>query len=414
MDQNNFMGILGSFAQPFYQVWWMVMPVLLFYLFAFLWDDYVKGEWSGKMEWTMIEIIPPKDLEKGPKLMESIYQGLCGVVVSYNAFDEYVMGMFTDKFSFELVGLGGEVHFYVRVQKKFRNLLEAQIYAQYPDAEILEVDDYVNNFPRVVPNSGWNLWGSDMVLIKPDAYPLRTYDKFEEDITGTMIDPIAGFVELFASTPPGQNMWLQIIVQPLEEVWRKKSGAEKEIQKLAGRAKESRGLWSDVTDVFTNLFKALWQPVEFPSTKKEEQPLEFRLTPVEKDVLKAVEENLGKNQYKIKMRFIYVGKREGFDMGYVTGFFGVTRQFNDLNLNGIKPDDSKTTAHFVAIDTRLDTMKRRIYERYRKRNTDGKTFVFSTSELATIYHFPDMAVRTPALSRVESKRGTAPSNLPTA
>ena len=390
------------------------MPVLLFYLFAFLWDDYVKGEWSGKMEWTMIEIIPPKDLEKGPKLMESIYQGLCGVVVSYNAFDEYVMGMFTDKFSFELVGLGGEVHFYVRVQKKFRNLLEAQIYAQYPDAEILEVDDYVNNFPRVVPNSGWNLWGSDMVLIKPDAYPLRTYDKFEEDITGTMIDPIAGFVELFASTPPGQNMWLQIIVQPLEEVWRKKSGAEKEIQKLAGRAKESRGLWSDVTDVFTNLFKALWQPVEFPSTKKEEQPLEFRLTPVEKDVLKAVEENLGKNQYKIKMRFIYVGKREGFDMGYVTGFFGVTRQFNDLNLNGIKPDDSKTTAHFVAIDTRLDTMKRRIYERYRKRNTDGKTFVFSTSELATIYHFPDMAVRTPALSRVESKRGTAPSNLPTA
>lgn len=411
---NYYLDIIKSFVQPFYQVWWIVMPVLLFYLFEFLWDDFVKGSWSGKLEWTLIEIIPPKDLEKGPKPMESIYHGLSGVVVSYNAWEEYIQGMYTDKFSFELVGLGGEVHFYIRVQKRFRNLVESQIYAQYPDAEILEVEDYMNNFPRVVPNKDWNMWGSDIVLSEPDPYPIRTYDKFEEDITGTMIDPLAGFVELFASTPPGQNMALQIIVSPLPEKWRKDQ--MKLVQKLAGRAKdEGGGFFSDITDVFTHLFKALWGPVEFPSkAKKEEQPLEFRLTPVEKDVLKAVEENLGKNQYKTKMRMMYFGKREGFDMGFVTSFFGANRQFNDLNLNNLRPDDSKTTAHFVAVDSRLSSMKRRIYERYRKRNTDGKTFTFSTSELATVYHFPDMGVKTPALPRVESKRGTAPANLPIA
>lgn len=410
---NSYIEILKSFWQPFYQFWWIILPVAFYFVFKLLWDDFVKTNWSNALEWTVIEVIPPKDLEKGPKLMESIFQGLAGVVVSYNAFEEWILGMFTDKFSFELVGSEGAVHFYIRVQKRYRNLVESQIYAQYPEAEIIEVEDYMNNFPRVVPNKDWNLWGSDLILQKEDAIPIRTYDKFEEDITGEMIDPLAGFIELFASTTPGQHMWMQLIVQPLAEVWKEKDKQTKVIQRLAGRVAEERGFFQDIADVFTHLFSALLGPVEFPeSAKKEEQPLEFRLTPGEKDQLKAIEENLGKNAFKVKMRFIYLGKREGFDMAYVSAFFGANRQFNDLNLNNLKPDTSKTTAHYVAIDSRLNAMKRRLYERYRKRNTDGKTFVFSTSELATVYHFPDMGVKTPSLLRVESKRGTAPANLP--
>lgn len=409
---NSYIEIIKSFWQPFSQVWWIILPVAFYFVFKLLWDDFIKEDWALKQEWTVVEVIPPKDLETGPKLMESIYQGLAGVVVSYNAWEEYIMGMFTDRFSFDLVGLGGEVHFYIRVQTKLRTLLESQIYAQYPDAQIIEVEDYINNFPRVIPNRDWNLWGSDLILNMPDPYPIRTYDKFEEDITGTMLDPMAAFVELFASTPPGQNMWLQIIVSPLSEKWKIKE--MKIVQKLAGRITEEKmGFFQDIAEVFTHLFAALLGPVEFPSkAKKDEAPLEFRLTPGEKDQLKAIEDKLSKNAFRIKMRFIYLGKREGFDMGFVTGFFGANRQFNDLNLNNLKPDDSKSTAHFLAVDPRLNAMKRRLYERYRKRKMDGNTFVFSTSELATVYHFPDMGVKTPALRQVDSKRGSAPGNLP--
>ena len=409
---NTYLDILKSFWQPFSQLWWIILPVAFYYVFFVLWNDFVKDGWSAKQQWTVIEVIPPNELEKGPKLMESIYQGLCGVVVRYNAWEEYLLGMYTDRFSFELVSIGGEVHFYIRVQTKLRNLVEAQIYAQYPDAEIREVEDYIKLFPRVVPNRDWNLWGSDIILSAADPIPIRTYDKFEEDITGTMIDPMAGFVELFASTPPGQNMWLQLVIEPLKEEWHKSQRVI--VQKLAGRvAEESGGILKDITDVFIHLFAAILGPVEFPATaKKEQQPLAFRLTPGEQEQLKAIEENLGKNMYKVKMRFIYLGKRGGFDMGYVSGFFGALRQFNDLNLNNLRPDNSKTTAHFVAVDPRLQTMKRRLYERYRKRNRDGKNVIFSTSELATVYHFPDLGVKTPSLPRVDSKKGTAPANLP--
>jgi hypothetical protein len=408
----SYIEILKSFGQTFYQVWWIVLPVAFYYVFMTLWNSFVKDNWADNLNWTVVEIIPPKELEKGPKPMESVYFGLSGVTVSYNAFEEYILGMDTDKFSFELAGLDGEVHFYVRVQQRYRNLLESTIYAQYPGAEIIEVPDYMQNFPKVMPNRDWDLWGSDMSLTAADPIPIRTYDKFEEDITGTMIDPMAAFIELFATLPPGQNLVLQFVVKPLAETWKIK---EMEIiQKLAGRiSAPSGGIFQDIIDVFTHLFAGLLGPVEFAKTeKKEQQPLAFRLTPGEQEQLKAIEENLSKNMFKVKVRMVYFGKKEGFDMSFVSGFFGALKQFNDLNLNNLRPNDSKTTAHFVAIVPRLQAMKRRIFDRYRRRNTDGVNVIFSTSELATLYHLPDMGVMTPALPRVESKKGTAPANLP--
>ncbi len=387
--------------------------MVFYYLFKFLWMDFVQKAWLQSLSWTLLEVIPPKDLEKGPKPMESIYQGLVGVVVAFNVFEEFLKGVLTDVFSFELVGSGGEAHFYIRTQTKFRNLIEAQVYAQYPDAQVVEVEDYTKNFPKVIPNKNWDLWGSDLELAMPDPYPIRTYDKFEESITGTMIDPIAAFVETMGTLPPGQNIWLQIVTRPLPEKWREDE--MKLVQKLAGRISNGeKGFFADLMDVLANLFKAMSGPVEFAKAdKKEEQPLEFRLTPGEKDQLKAVEENLGKNAFKIKMRVLYLGRKEGFDKSFVSAFFGALRQFNDLNLNSLKPENqSKTYANFVAVDQRLQMRKRKIYKRYKERDTTGKKFVFSTSELATVWHFPDMGVKTPAVTRVESKKGAAPANLP--
>lgn len=416
-QMNTYIEILRSFWQPFSQFWWIILPVAFYFIFKIIWKEFViiysTSSWLNSLDWTMIEVIPPKDLEKGPKPMESIYQALSGVVVSFNCFDEWLLGKITDRFSFELVSLGGEVHFFIRVQKKLRHLVEGQIYAQYPGAEVREVEDYMKNFPRVVPNRDWNVWGVDVVLADPDPFPIRTYDKFEEDITGTMVDPLAGFMELFASVPPGQNLLWQIVISPEPENWKKKQLTH--VQKLAGRDKgEDAGLLQHLGDVFTHLFAALWGPVEFPKkAKKEEQPLAFRLTPGETEQLKNLEANLSKNAYRIKMRFLNVGLKDGFDGTLQTVFFGAMRQFSDLNSNNLKPDDvSKTSALFVNVGARMRTLQRRIYNRYRTRSMDGKTFAFSSTELATVYHLPDMGVMTPALVRVESKKGTPPANLP--
>jgi hypothetical protein len=43
---------------------------------------------------------------------------------------------------------------------------------------------------------------------------------------------------------------------------------------------------------------------------------------------------------------------------------------------------------------------------------EGGKLVMSSEELATVFHLPDMNVLAPSLTRVEAKRGGAPSNLP--
>ena len=147
--------------------------------------------------------------------------------------------------------------------------------------------------------------------------------------------------------------------------------------------------------------------------RRSEQPLQFRLTPGEQETLKAVEESVTKNGYRTKLRFIYIGRREGFDRGFLSGVNGALQQFNDSMLNSLGQDNrTKTFANYIWVEPRMRYAQRKIFNRYLDRDPDGPTFVMNSEELATIYHMPDMSVLSPAISRVEAKKGGAPINLP--
>lgn len=407
---------MGSQAMSY--VWFIALPPLFYFLFKVIWMKYIQDKYWAMPDWVVLEIIPPKNIERSPKPIESLFMGFAGVEKSLNPVEIYMDGVFTDYMSLEIVGDSGNVHFYIRVMTRYRHLVEAHLYAQYPDVEIVEVPDYVNDVPRVIPNNQWDSWGADLGFTKHNAYPIRTYTKFEESVTGKMIDPLSGLIETMGKLGPNQKLWLQWIIQPTKTNWAAKEGTPI-TDKLKGRTTKSsvfEDIWKDIADIFGNLFKALHSPVEFNAdSKKDEQPLEFRLSPGEKDVLKAVEENLGKPQFYVRPRYLYIGRRENYDKGIgVNAFFGAMRQFSDENLNCLKPNSTKTTAYHIFIETRLRYLQRKLLRRYRNRSMDGEggKLVMSTEELATVFHLPDMNVMAPSLTRVESKHGGAPSNLP--
>lgn len=402
-------------------VWFIVLPPFFYPLFMALWLGHIQEKFWASPDWVVLELIAPKNIEKSPKPMEALYTGFAGVEKSFNVFEEYLDGAFTDYMSLELVSIEGSVHFYIRTMKKYRNLVEAHLYAQYPEVEIIEVPDYVNDVPKIVPNKQWDLWGADLEFLKEPGYPIKTYTAFEETMTGTMIDPLAGLVEIMGKIGPGQQIWLQWVIAPLSPKWNNTEG-RKVIDKLIGKeAPKSVGIldriWKDLADVFGNLWNALHGPVEFASEKKkEEQPLDVRLRPVERDILKIVEANLAKLHFKTRGRIIYIGRRENFDKSLgVSGFMGGIKQFNDENMNSMRPGPlSKTVALFVFKKSRTRYKQLRIFRRYKNRSFDSpeKPMVMSTEELATVFHLPDMNVLAPSLNRVEAKRGGAPSNLP--
>jgi hypothetical protein len=417
-DMGQFFGQIFTVAGA---VWFLVLPPILYVLFKVLWMDHVIGNFIVSTPTVLLEIIPPREVEKSPRLMESIFDGLAGTEKGYNAFEEFIQGMIPYSFSFEMANDENGVHFYVRTPVAFRNLLEAHFYAQYPDIEIVEVEDYVDRVPKGIPNKEWDLWGVDFRLVKPDPYPIKTYHYFKEDVTGKMIDPLSGLIETMGKLPPGQRIWLQYIISPERPDWYKTGRAlvDEIVKGAQPKPQGAFGLFLFHTgDVLRNIFSGIFGTVEFSSPKeerKELQPLEFRLTPVEKKVLEALENNIGNNVFKVKMRFMYVGRKENFDKSFVSAFIGGIKQFNDSNLNGFAPEDtSKTYANYILNQSRLRYRQKRLFRRYKERSSDSSavTFILSTSELATVFHVPDRSVVAPALTRVAAKRSGAPGNLP--
>ncbi|HLM84124.1 MAG TPA: hypothetical protein VK254_02870 [Candidatus Bathyarchaeia archaeon] len=420
----GFSSFLGQYFQAIGQLWtiswWWAGPIVLFWLFKILWKKYSLGLYLGTMKWIVLEIKPPRNIERSPRTMEQVFAALHGVWSTPNYIDKYVRGKWIQSFiSFEIQGVNGEMHFMIRCERKFRNFIESLIYSQYPEAEIQEVEDYTLSVPKNTPNAEWDLWGVDFKKAKDDAYPIRTYKYFQEDVTKGMIDPLAELADVCAALPPGQQIWIQIVVTPEHDKdWQK--AVKKVADKLAQRevAKEPFFIFrffQQVWEIISLSFSYISKPeLEFATEKKkEEQPIIFKLTPGEQEILKAVEESVTKKGYRTKLRFIYIGRREGFDRGFLSGVNGAMQQFNDMMLNSFAHEnETKTFANYIWVEPRMRYAQRKIFNRYLDRDFDGPSFVMNSEELATIYHMPDMSVVSPAISRVEAKKGGAPLNLP--
>ncbi|MEI9967066.1 MAG: hypothetical protein WDN67_05610 [Candidatus Moraniibacteriota bacterium] len=417
---SNALAAFGGVFWFFSFFWFLILPPLFYFIFKLLWYPHVWNKYASGLQFVLLELIPPREIEASPLPMESVFAGIAGAKQSATTVEHVIKGHYQATFSLEVASLEGQVHFYIRTQKSFRNLVEAQFYAQYPTMEIVEVEDYMDRIPRTAPNKDWNVWGTDFEFVKPDAYPIRTYKYFEESVTGKMVDPLSALIETMSKAGPGQYMLLQYIIAPEEESWYK-TGMQA-VDELLGREKpHSPGILEHLLDGFVNLLFFiinLGQSSEEAKKeeKKNEQPLEFKLTLGQREILKAIEANMSKIMFRAKMRYVYVGRNEGFAKSTgVSSIIGAIKQFNDQSLNSVKLyNPTKTEAHYVLVGPRLRYMQRRILNRFRLRSTYPAENVlhFSIEELATIFHIPDMAIVAPSLSRVAAKRGGAPSNLP--
>ena len=256
------------------EVWFLVLPPALYFVFKFLWMDHIQNQYIEGIKTVLLEIIPPRDIEKSPKVMETIFDGIAGVDKSPTAVESYIQGYLPPLISLELVGDGGSgTHLYVRTPASFRNLIEAYFYAQYPNVEIVESPDYVDEIPKGAPNRDWDLFGSDIEFTKPDPYPIKTYHYYEEDVTGKMIDPLAGLFESFGKLPPGQKIWFQMVITPLKPDYY--NTGKSLLDEIIGRAAKVKptsvmsNLTSGIGEIATTVPKAFFGPVEFASASSE-------------------------------------------------------------------------------------------------------------------------------------------------
>jgi hypothetical protein len=135
----------------------------------FYWLDYINDKFVKEIKWSLLEIKFPQETVKSPKAMEQFFSGLHAVQRRLKFKDKYIRGEIPTWFSIEIIGKEGKIYIFVRTPEKFRNLVESQIYAQYPDAEISEVEDYVNNLPMMLKFPKLKI----MLIIYQKIFPMQ-------------------------------------------------------------------------------------------------------------------------------------------------------------------------------------------------------------------------------------------------
>jgi len=412
----------------FYNYWWFFTPLMLWPIFQLAWVNYIQEKHFRNIKWNLLEIKISKEIEKRPKTMEEFFSGIYSSrdVIIDTLYDVYLQGALDVWFSFEIVSIEGDVHFYVRTPVKSRDMIEAQIYAQYPDAEIKEVEDYVTDIPDDIPSKDYDLWGTDMTLGKEDAYPLRTYKEFEDTASGEFVDPISNIVEGVSKLEKGEQVWIQFLVRAAGDEW--KEEANDLVLDLIGRKKKKKTssnpfsfIISELADVGRYIIFGFFSAVnpveegEKDKTKEEESiSLMLHLSPGEKDVVTAIDNSTKKPGFETDIRWMYLAKRDIFDKVRGCGIcFSYFAQFGSQDLNYLIPDgNTKTSAYYFLTEFRKAIRKRKLLRKYKRREFDEKGYVLNVEELATIFHFPTIEVKAPVAPRVEAKKGKPPAGLP--
>ncbi len=412
----GFINALTVFNNVWHQGWFIFVPIVLFYMMAWYWKDYTIVQFVKNINFVNLEINIPAENEQSPKVMEEFFNALHSVQTNPNFLDRFWRGKIQEWYSLEIVGLGGAAHFIVRCPDYFKDSVEAHLYAQFPEIEITQVEDYAKDFPDDFYNKGLDLFGADIVLVKEDFYPIRTYPDFEHQMTQRIIDPISTAAEVMNKLRPDEQLWVQFIIRPVMTDW-----AEKGLE----FAKNLMG--QDTPKPNPAVLEALSKAGEFAGTvatggatgengDQENFPTSmFLMPPGQRRVVENVERNVSKLAFEFKARLLYVGSKETFDKNRFKGVMGAFKQFNSYDMNGFKPEmKTFTKVNYFFKNPRVKARKKILLDGYKHRSfvKGPKAQILTTEALASVFHIPDITVKAPSIERTLAKKGSAPSNLP--
>ncbi len=405
------------------KTWWFWLFLIFLPITASLWLFWRNEKYKSEIEWSFLEIKIPRENKKDPEAMEQVLYLLHSLRnAPGDPREKWWDGEVTRWFSLEILSFGGEIHYYLRCYKKQKNLVEAAFYSYYPDVEVVEVKDYVENLPKNLNElyqKNYDLWGTEMVLNKSSLYPIKTYRHFFVSEETKIVDPMSGFLEVLGKLKPGEIVGVQILIAPTGHDWRDKY--QKDFEDLKSKLKKTK---------------------EVPTEKEEleETPSgPATLSPAEIFILKEIENNLSKPAFNTLIRFIYLSPKDIFYESYARrGLVGIFNQFAHLSLNSFRQNYKMSTRVTMWVfpyffsNLRVELRKARLLRNYRLRdlppqtfmgrlftshplnwNFGSRTFEMNVEGIATIFHLPTaMVLTTPFAPRIESRKISPTVGLP--
>lgn len=346
-----------------------------------------RRQFSGMLATVLLAITVPAMNLRGPMYMD---QALAGI---HQANPE------RHSISFLLARLGESVALFCRVPEELRAIVEAQIYAQYPDCRINELPDTAIGPPASSP-----VWVADLRL-DPDLFPMKRYLQFDDAINRTTADPLTPLLTVLARDKSHQvRSFIEIKVKPASN--RRRERYLRCIRRLARPFFRSH---PRLSHVYVHLATSrhfiprlagwlLGRLAKHEADHGPHDPLHMSSGHAherEQDI-QAASDKLGRLLFETHLRVLVFGDGVGEGQAIqklrqIIGAFGI---FHSPGLSS-----------FHVRHARCQKAISRKWTRY--------GFLLSTEELATIWHPATLAVRAPTMSVVMSRELESPAELPT-
>lgn len=400
--------VLDGLVKAFKYIYWATpvwLPIVFLFTLFNAWVYYRRSAYFGSLGSVLLEIKLPKEIFKSPAAMEIVLQTLFQGGGETTWIDRVWLGKKRDWFSLEIVSTGGKVSFYIWTRPKYKNVIESQIYSQYPGVEVYEVEDYT--LPFFYQPGQNDIWGCGFQLTAPDPYPIKTYIDYglEKDPKEEFkIDPMTATIEFLGSITSGQNIWIQILVRAHKK------------RRVLDLFDEKEDAWKDEAK---SQIKTIIEGLKIEGSTFGRIP-----TKGESEKIAALERSVTKLPFDCGIRAIYFAEKDKFNSANIGGITGSFKQYGSLDLNGFKPSGWMTIFDYPWQEwfgakeklkpILLDEYKLRrfFHSPYLGKNFYHPIFVLNVEELATIFHFVGSVASTPTFERVASKKSEAPANLP--
>lgn len=385
------------------------LPILLFFEWHHAWLEYVRKYFDIEYGRTTLEIQFPQDVFKSPAAMELVLVQMYQTATPDNYVETYWDGKHPPTYGLELVSDGGKIHFYINCPtKKYKNIVEAQLYAQYPGIIVTALPlDYTAevNFDL----DKWPLFSFHLRLKQPDVYPIKTYIDYGLDKDPKeefKVDPMATLVEMLGNIKPTEKVWIQILIRAhLKHEW-----IRGDLATVAD--------WKDDISAIVDKIAQREKGHDSGDERGNDLP---RVTPGERDLIAALERSRGKYAFNTQIRIMYIAKEGSFNgTERIGALLTLWRNFDDFNRNQFGMSwrtDFDWNWWQDPTGWRRREYKRHELHEYKIRIMHGKhpidkPFILTTEEIATIFHPAGRVITTPTMERVPSARSEPPANLP--
>ena len=317
----------------------------LIVIFGYLWIIWHRNKEREKksLDSTLLQIALPRENEIKIDAAEQLFAALAGIKPSGRlSFLKYRYPI-----SFEIVGMPGDIRFYIYTPNKYRDMIEKQINASYPDAEIkvAEEGNVKGTRPGFILGNEYNIFSKEgfvafkQLKLKDSNYKsIRVY----KDLA---VDPLSSLTSVLSKMSEGEGAAIQILI----------SGADSKWSKL-GRS-------------------------HIAETKKRESNPETAKYSSDPKELEGIEGKISKPGFYSVVRLVVSSTSKEAAEAHLNNLDAAFDQFSGSN--------SFTKTRIWMKGTFITDF---VYRYFPMR---GSLSVLTSEELATIFHFPNKAVATP-------------------